>query len=280
MEVMTNIKNINNIDLYYEHYPCPHAKHTIVLIHGFLSSTFSFRRLIPLLVNDFHVLSIDFPPFGKSGKCSRFTYSYKNISSTINELLLDLGLKNTILVGHSMGGQIGLHMVHLNPSLFDKIILICSSAYLKKSKILLKLSSYIPFFYLYVKFWLIRSGVRKNLEAVVYDPSIIDDEMMYGYLHPFIQDDEIFKALTRMIRDREGDLPSKIIQTIDRPCLLIWGDHDRIVPLSVGERLHRELPNSKLIVLKNTGHLVPEEKPEDTYYYIKNFVLSGNITSS
>jgi len=272
MEVMTNTLHINNIDVYYEHYRNPKAKQTVVLLHGFLSSTFSFRRLIPLLKNDYDVLCVDFPPFGKSGKCCKFKYSYKNISWTLIQLLEHLGLSNIVVVGHSMGGQLGLHMVHLKPNIVNKLVLLCSSAYLKKSRLPLKVTSYLPFFYLYVKLWLVRSGVKKNLQEVVYNVSLIDDEMMYGYLLPFIQDDEIFKALTRMIRDREGDLPPHVIKSIEKPCLMIWGDHDKIVPLSIGERLKNDLPNSKLVVLKDTGHLVPEERPDDTYVHIKNFL--------
>ena len=75
-----------------------------------------------------------------------------------------------------------------------------------------------------------KSGLRRNLELVVYNQKLIDDEMMKGYLQPFL-DENIFRALTRMIRDREGDLSVEQLQQIDTPCLLIWGDHDRIVPV-------------------------------------------------
>lgn len=264
---------INGTSLYYEHYPHPSAKETLLLIHGFLSSTFSFRRLIPLLREDFEVVAIDFPPFGRSGKSTAFTYSYENIARSVIGLADHLGIDRLSLVGHSMGGQLSLKISHLHPNLVNRVVLLCSSAYLKRSKLPLIFVSYLPFFHHYVKFWLARSGVKKNLLNVVYDHSLIDDEMLFGYLSPFLEDD-IFSALTRMIRHREADLSAKDLQQIQTPCLLIWGEHDRVVPLSIGQRLQQDLNQAELVVLKETGHLVPEEKPEIVHQHIKNFLIS------
>lgn len=246
----------------------------MVLIHGFLSSTFSFRRLIPLLQRDFNILSVDLPPFGKSGKSAQFNYSYENMVNTVIPLIESLQLGQVILIGHSMGGQICLQVSHQRPDLVENTVLLCSSGYLKRSKPSLVLLSYLPFFYLIVKKQLAKTGVMKNLQNVVHDHRIIDDEMMHGYLQPFLEED-IFRALTRMIRDREGDLSSQLLNQINTPALLIWGEQDRVVPLTVGQRLHQDLKNSKLIVLKETGHLVPEERPEEVYNHIKNFTLKN-----
>lgn len=262
---------INDINVYYEFYPNINAEKTFVLLHGFLSSTFTFRHLIPLLKKEFQVLSVDLPPFGKSGKHHHFTYSYKNLAQTVIKLTEYLGLKKMTFVGHSMGGQIVLNILHQMPELAEKAILICSSAYLKRSKLPLVLSSYVPFFHLFVKYWFARTGVRKNLQESLYNHALINEEMINGYLQPFLQD-EIFVALTRMIRHREGDLPVEVLKKIETPCLLIWGDHDKSMPLHVGEKLNKDLVNSELIVLKETGHAVPEERPFEIYQYIKRFL--------
>ncbi|MBS4190737.1 alpha/beta hydrolase [Bacillus sp. FJAT-49705] len=262
--------NMNGTDVYYESYSNDSSKETIILIHGFLSSSFSFRRLIPFLTNEYNIISIDLPPFGKSGKSRRFLYSYHNLATTVIQIAEKLHLNKITLIGHSMGGQIALHIAYLRPDLVSSMVLLCSSSYLKKSKPMLIFASYFPFFHIIVKRWLGRSGVEKNLQLVVHDHSLIDKDMEDGYLSPFLEDD-IFPALTKMIRDREGDLSKEILHKIDIPCLLIWGEHDKVVPLSVGERLNKDLKNSKLIILKETGHLVPEEKPEEVFRYIKQF---------
>ncbi|CAM3776432.1 alpha/beta fold hydrolase [Mesobacillus zeae] len=267
----TGTKFINNIDVYYEHFPHASSTETVVLLHGFLSSTFSFRQLVPLLCKDFNVISVDLPPFGKSGKTTGFTYSYRNMAATVTSLLESLGITSYTLIGHSMGGQIALNVLYHFPKSAGKAVLLCSSGYSKRAAVPLVVSSYLPFFHHYVKYHFAKTGVRKNLQQVVHDHSLIDDEMEQGYLAPFLEN-RIFKALTNMIRHREGDLPPEALKRIHEPCLLIWGDHDRVVPLEIGKRLSQDLPNSELTVLKETGHLVPEEKPEAVYSSIKRFI--------
>lgn len=270
-DVLAEYKAVNNIDVYYEFYPNQTADKTFVLLHGFLSSTFTFRHLISLLKKEYQVLSVDLPPFGKSAKCSRYVYSYKNLAQTVIELIETLGLSNIIFIGHSMGGQIVLNILNLRQELADKAILLCSSAYLKRAKLPLILTSYLPYFHRFVKYYFARTGVEKNLQAALYNHSIINDEMIRGYLQPFLQD-EIFVALTRMIRDREGDLPADVLKKIETPCLLIWGDHDKSVPLQIGEKLKNDLVNSELVILKETGHALPEERPNEVFQYIIGFL--------
>ncbi|KAA0561180.1 alpha/beta hydrolase [Bacillus sp. CH30_1T] len=267
------VVQVNGANVYFEHHQHPAATKTFVLLHGFLSSTFSFRRLTPLLKEKYNVISIDLPPFGNSEKNNRFIYSYDNLANTVIALLDHLNVSNVHLTGHSMGGQIALNVMKKAPSLVEKGVLLCSSGYLKKMKWPVMMLSHIPFFHLYVKLWLTRSGVRNNLENVVHDSKMIDDEMMFGYLKPFLEDD-IFKALTRMIRDREGDLTGNDLRNIQTPCLLVWGEHDRVVPLSTGHKLKQDIPNSRLVVLEETGHLVPEEKPEEVLEHIHQFVTA------
>lgn len=267
-------KEIFGNDLYYEYYKNNSSQPTLILIHGFLSSTFSFRRLIPFLQDTYHILSVDLPPFGQSGKSSSYIYSYENMAKSIIALCETLKIEHFVPVGHSMGGQISLNMAFYRPDLVQKVVLLGSSGYLQRSKQSLITLSYLPFFHLIVKRHLAKSGVLKNLQNVVYNQRMIDEEMFNGYMEPFLNED-IFKGLTRMLRHREGDLPENTIQQIKASCLLIWGEKDKVVPLHIGERLHQNLKNSELIVLKETGHLIPEERPEEISLHIKNFLTES-----
>ena len=57
---------------------------------------------------------------------------------------------------------------------------------------------------------------------------------------------------------------------IDTPALLLWGRHDHVVPLWVGERLSRELPRAELVVIERCGHIPPEERPEETLAHLRS----------
>ncbi|MGG3888158.1 alpha/beta fold hydrolase [Metabacillus fastidiosus] len=271
--VIHNKMNILGVNIHYEIYGTDMNKPTLVLVHGFLSSTFCYRRIIPLLQSEFRIIAIDLPPFGKTEKSTRFVHSLNNMAKVIIELLEKLQIKNAILVGHSLGGQVSLNAVNQKPEMFKKVVLLCSSSYMKRLHPTLICGSYIPYFYLCIKHWLARQGILKNLYNVVHDRTLIDQEMMEGYLEPF-HDDQIFRALTRMIRDHEGDLPSETLNKIETPSLLIWGEEDKVVPVHIGEKLSKDLPNSNFISFKKTGHLVPEEIPEHVTDKIMNFCLS------
>ena len=262
---------INEANVYYEFYPNTSSEKTIVLLHGFLSSTFTFRHLIPLLHQDYQVLTIDLPPFGKSEKSRRFVYSYKNMAQTVIKLVEFFKLKNITLIGHSMGGQIVLNILHLMPQFSNEAILLCSSAYLKRAARTLIFTSYLPFFPFFVKYWLERTGVKKNLQDSLFNHDLINEEMIQGYLEPFLSK-KIFTALARMVLHREGDLPAEKLQQIQTPCLLIWGEQDRSVPLEIGKHLKNDLTNAELVVLKDTGHAIPEERPTEIYQYINTFL--------
>ncbi len=262
---------INGIRLYYEESGSSSAAQTIVLLHGFLSSAFSFRMLVPYLEKDFHVLSIDLPPFGYSDKTKKFHYSYKNMAATVLRLLEVVNVERFSVAGHSMGGQIALNMILQSPKKIDKVILLSSSSYYSRAKRHHILASYLPFFPFFIKHYLAKTGVIGNLKSVVYDQTLINSSMIEGYAQQF-EDTRIFPALARLLRHREGDLSIKALQSIQTPCLLIWGDHDKIVPLNIGKRLERDLPHARLVVLKETGHLVPEERPKEVYQEIQFFL--------
>ncbi len=268
---MRREQTINGIRLSYEWLPCPGSTRTIVLLHGFLSSSFSFRKLIPSLRGHFSVLTIDWPPFGYTERPRYYTYSYENTAKTLASFIQQMISEPVTLTGHSMGGQLVLQILKHSPSLADQAILLCASGYIPRAKGRLIAASYLPFADFFVKRWLEKSGVEGNLRRVVFDQAMIDEEMIQGYSHPF-ETRAIFKGLARFLRHREDDLTSEELQKLQTPCLLIWGEHDRIVPLSVGTRLAADLPNSRIKIIKKAGHLLPEEKPEETARLMKQFI--------
>ncbi len=270
LQMVKNLQKVNATEVYYELYRPDPAFPTVVLIHGFLSSSFSFRKLVPLLTKTFNVLLVDIPPFGQSGKGKGFQYSFSNMAHTIAMLLEGLGINRCGIIGHSMGGQISLQLAKEKPELIEHIVLLCSLGYSQDFPKRMKYLSYLPFFSAGVKLYLQKSGLENNLQKVVYNRTLIDDEMRSGYLAPF-SSRQIFGALGKMLRDKEIDLNEDELSAIKTPCLLIWGRQDEVVPLSIGRRLQKDLPNSELIILEDTGHLLPEEKPLEIYHFIREF---------
>ncbi|SHF92046.1 alpha/beta fold hydrolase [Ornithinibacillus halophilus] len=252
---------------------CFNEKPPILLLHGFVASSYSFHKLIPLLKNDFSIITIDLPGFGRSEKSTTFTYSYKNYAKLVLACMDYFKLDTIYLAGHSMGGQISLNIALLQPERIKKLILFASSAYLKRAKKSLILSSYLPFFHLYARHEIQKNGVRETLENVIYDHSLITEELIEEYKRP-INEKDFSKSLVRLLRHREGDLSPEQLQRIQKPALLLWGEQDKVVSLKIGKKLAKDLPNAKLLSYKNAGHLITEEKPNELYHEIIKFINS------
>lgn len=251
--------NVAGINLYCEY--ILNDKPPILLIHGLASSTYTFRRMMPLLQNHYSIVAVDLPGFGKSEKSTSFIYSFQNYAKLMLECLEQFGYSKAHIVAHSMGGQIALNMAVIAPEKINKLVLLCSSGYLKRAKKSLVFTSYLPYFDKFVYYYIQRKGVINHLKNVFFDQTLINDEMIEEFGKP-LDDKGFYKALIRLLRHREGDLLPKQLQNIHVPTLLIWGEEDRVVPVEVGKRLVSDLPDARLITYEKTGHLITEERPE------------------
>ncbi|MDT8859309.1 alpha/beta hydrolase [Alkalihalobacillus sp. MEB130] len=267
-EVMKDTIPIAGLKVYCEY--VLNGKPPILLIHGFVSSTYTFHRLIPLLKKNFSVIAIDLPGFGRSEKSKTFIYSFENYANFVSGCIDYFDLEGVTLVGHSMGGQIALYTAKRFPTKITKLILVCSSGYLKPAKKAHIYCSYIPFFRLAVERYIRRKDVKKSLENVFYNQSLINEEMMEEFARPLSEKD-FYVSLIRLLRYREGDLSSKELREIAVPTLIVWGEEDKVVPLAIGKRLVEDLPNAKLITYEKTGHLVTEERTDELYRHILSY---------
>ena len=117
--------NIGGINLYCEY--MLNDKPPLLLIHGFASSTYTFRRIIPLLQQQFSIIAVDLPGFGKSEKPTWFIYSLQNYAELMIQCIRHFDIPSAHIVAHSMGGQIALNMARMAPEKINKLILLCSS---------------------------------------------------------------------------------------------------------------------------------------------------------
>lgn len=266
---------INDVNVYVElkGKPLTGTHPTLIMVHGYLSSLFSFRDLIPFLEPHFSILAFDLPGFGKSEKSKTFEHSLDNYAQTLLELLTHFNLESVTVVGHSMGGQIGLRAARMDPNRIEKVIGLSAAGYMGPVKKRLRMATKLPMFPLFLGFFFKRHDVGKMFRDVTFNPAIVTEAMMQGYIEP-LKERAFYNSLTRLIQDREGDLNSEELHEITQPVLLLWGREDRIVALSIGERLNHDLPNSTLKIFNETGHLLPEEKPKEVAKEILHFVLN------
>ncbi|MBB6449195.1 pimeloyl-ACP methyl ester carboxylesterase [Geomicrobium halophilum] len=244
-----------------------------VLIHGFMSSSYSFHLLIPELRGFGEVVTLDLPGFGESVKKVKYRYSYEQYAKTVKAVIDEFASEYTMVipVGHSMGGQVALRLALLMPDTRKRLVLLASSDGMSRSPSWLRIATFLPFFSWWLSRYVRRRDVRKVLAQVIYDESSITEAQVASYQKP-LQEHSMFRALAKFIRHREDDLDEGTLKNINVPVLLLWGKADRIVPLYVGKKLVNRLPDAKLVVYPRKGHLLPEEMPVETARAISLFV--------
>jgi pimeloyl-ACP methyl ester carboxylesterase len=105
----------------------------IILLHGFPSSSFMFRGLVPLLADQFHVIAPDYIGFGHSDAPSAedFDYTFESLAQHVCGLIDELGLKSYILYMHDYGGPIGFRIFTQNPDAVKGFVIQNANAYME-----------------------------------------------------------------------------------------------------------------------------------------------------
>ncbi|HHW39158.1 MAG TPA: alpha/beta hydrolase [Bacillales bacterium] len=243
----------------------------LLLIHGVAATLYTFNSLIPLLNEHFSIIAIDLPGFGRSEKPSSFIFSFQNYAKIVAACIDYFKLDHVNIVGHSMGGQIALYTTKMIPEKINKLVLISSSGYLKRANKAIIFCTFLPFFGYYVKHQVHKQEVKDVLKNVFYDHSLITENHVREFGRP-LEEKGFYTSLLRLLRYREGDLSSEDLKTIDKPTLLLWGREDRVVSFRIGERLADDLPNAKLITYEKAGHLLTEERSQEVYQAILDFI--------
>ncbi|MCR9144447.1 MAG: alpha/beta fold hydrolase [bacterium] len=238
-------------------------RETIVLIHGFGSSTYSWRHLIEPLSENYRVVAVDLLGFGFSDKPD-VDYTMDLFSRQVLALLDHLEIRSAIFAGNSMGGKITLLTAVQTPERVDRMILIDAAAYPDGSRgrpFLLSLAAK-PCIGEFLSNFNSASRVRGMLEDAYYDESKVADPDVQNYYAPLRMAGGSRAALSLLRSDDFGGDLAAAIPEIQIPALILWGAEDTWIPVENATRLHAELPRSQLIIFPGTGHTPQEESPE------------------
>lgn len=123
---------VQGVQLFYREAGNPAAP-TIVLLHGFPSSSHMYRDLIPLLAAQFHVIAPDLPGYGYSDMppISKYDYTFDNLAKSVQELLDQLAVKNYVLYMQDYGGPVGMRIATAQPKRVRGLVVQNANAYLE-----------------------------------------------------------------------------------------------------------------------------------------------------
>lgn len=251
---------------------------TFLLIHGYGASSYMWRHWAGPLAARGRVLLIDLKGFGSAPKPDDDRYAPADLARAVTDLVHELDLRRITLVGQSLGGGVALlaalTLRDEGKGRLDRLVLLASAAYRQRLPPLVPLSRRPRLSAALLRLIGPRRVMRRVLRSIVYDPDSVTDDEVAEYARPMQSPEGVRAAFAvgRQILPPDIDALTRRYRELDVPTLLLWGDHDRVVPLWVGERLEWELPNARLVVLEECGHVAPEERPAESLAVVARFL--------
>ena len=247
----------------------------LVLIHGMMDSAYNWKINMRALAQKQRVWALDLPGFGFSSRLTDRVYTFKNFARWVRDFMIAAEIQRPNIVGHSMGGAITLQFANDYPQRVDKIILLNPAAYwwIPTS---VRWAARIP--------WLPRAlaGIAinsKRLHSTIWRMAVGAspfDATEVARRSRHLRVKGTLDALIALAASpRETDLP-RALNRIAARALVIWGEQDLVLPKEHGERLVKELPNARLLMIPQVGHIPNQESPQIVNEAILNFLKESS----
>ncbi|GAA3609365.1 alpha/beta hydrolase [Flavivirga amylovorans] len=277
---------INGLNIFYRE-AGDINKPTIILLHGYPTSSYMFRNLITDLSVQYHVLAPDYPGFGKSDQplIKDFDYTFDNMSKIVEAFINELNVEKYSLYLMDYGAPIGYRIATKHPNRIESLIIQNGNAYEE---------GLLEFWNPIKKYWndyTIENG--KTLEGShsidglkwqythgVQDISKISPDNWTIDLHHLTrpENNEIQLALFYDYRTNVTLYPEwqQYLRDYQPPTLIVWGKNDIIFPAEGAYSYKKDLKNLETHLL-DTGHFALEEKGIEIANYILNFLKKNQI---
>ena len=232
------------------------APHDAVFVHGAGGTSFLWRRMLEGLSGSSRALAVDLPGHPGGEITCRNVREY---AEAVHQFLVDTPLDHPVLGGHSMGGATVLALALTHPEDIGGLILVGTGAKLGVAPEILEG---------------LRSNPMRTIENVITPWSFNSIDLSLGRearealsasnLPVFLND---YLACTGF--DVRKDLPQISTRT-----LVLCGDKDRMTPPRFSHYLSANVPGSELRFFKDSGHMLPLEKPEALASVVQSFLAS------
>ena len=225
---------------------------TVILLHGLGGSGQNWMFTVNGLSPQFRVVVPDQIGFGNSDK-PMINYRVRTYVDFLNEFYKQLKIERATLVGNSMGGWIAAAFTIAFPEKVDRLVLADATGLAPPAN--------FDFKSLYALNPSTREGMKQLVAKVFFNKSFSTDAVIDQFLAQRMSagDGYTINSLIESVARREDFLDGQL-GNIKTPTLIIWGREDGLVLLSEGERLKKDIANSKLIVFDRCGHFPQVEK--------------------
>lgn len=270
---------VNGRNVFYREAGDPAAA-TVILLHGFPTSSFMFRDLIPLLAESFHVIAPDYIGFGQSDAPSAkdFDYTFDNLAAHVAGLIDSLGLTSYVLYMQDYGGPIGFRIFVRRPDAVKGFIIQNTNAYMEGVG--------DPPKQVFLPLWEKRDATTEAAARHFLAAPTTQFQYMVGARNPAAISPDNWTH-DQALLDRPGtdayqlDLLENYKTNVaaydgwheafrkHRPkTLIVWGKHDPFFIEAGAKAYLKDLPDAKLVWL-DSGHFVLDENAAQVAAEIK-----------
>ena len=239
------------------------AGEPLLLIHGFGDYAYAWHRnLKPLAEAGFRAIAFDYPGCGESALPEGFRFGVDDLAQVILGLLDGLDIERTHLVGHSMGGGIGLQLALHNPDRLRRVVLaapVCYHTYYRPFIYLFRWPPFLALARLVTGPWMAwPTLVREYADTTLLTPQVVAQYRL-AFRRP-----EYVRACHALLRDYWNKAFAETARRygeISVPLYVIWGERDTAVSRRDVERLARDT-GAELAIVSGAGHLFNQAGPQ------------------
>lgn len=251
----------------------------LLLVHGMAGSSETWRDVAPALAAGHTVIAPDLLGHGSSAK-PRHDYSLGAFASGLRDLMIALRVPRATVVGQSLGGGVAMQFAYQYPERCERLVLVNSGGLGPEVSWMLRALT-LPGTE-YVMPVLFPSFVRDAGDAVwrrlagfgIKAPHFEEEWRAYASL----TDPETRQAFVKTLR-AVVDIGGQSVSAHDRlyladllPTLIVWGDQDRIIPVSHAHATHEAIPGSELVLFQHCGHFPHVEEPQRFVEVLNDFL--------
>jgi pimeloyl-ACP methyl ester carboxylesterase len=306
---------IDNVDIFYREAGNPDNP-TLLLLHGFPTSSHMFRDLIAELADDYHLVAPDYPGYGYSSMpaVDEFDYSFDNIALLIEKFIDLVGIERFSLYLMDYGAPVGFRIATSQPQRIESLIVQNGNAYLEGIE--------NNFWQPIQAYWKDRGAVNKgldnsfwkNVKAAYQQPEMSNDDALRflltlgatkwqytnGVSNPETVSPDTWDHVQPLL-DREGNADIQLqmfysygsnpplypkwqqyFRDYQPPTLIVWGQHDEIFPAAGAEPYKRDLENLEYHLI-DTGHFALETHGKEIANLMRDFLsrqLPKNVAAN
>ena len=278
---------------------------TILLLHGFPTSSHMFRELMPALADEYHLIAPDYPGFGFSSMptVDEFDYTFDNVARLIGKFIDQVGLDHYSVYLMDYGAPVGFRIAAANPDRVDSLIVQNGNAYMEG----IDNNFWEPI----REYWKDRGAVNKgldnpwwiNVKNAYQQPEMVNEDALrflfslgatkwqytngvpnasavspdtWGHVQPLLDRDGNQEIQLQMFYSYGSNPPlypawQEYLRKHQPPTLIVWGEHDEIFPAAGAAPYKRDLKDLEYHLI-DTGHFALESHGQEIANLMRDFL--------